>query len=353
MRRFGTATLLRWTAVCAVYLGLSTMIGYAPTAVLCVSVAVLTWAIVSKLSGWWLRGVRVAVGVVASVAIWFSAVAAIWSMERCDRCRSERYTIDYQVIGLQVASSELTVPTWCELTADALGVACKHRYRSLPYDDYRASIQPILGRMPHDRGALMSIIVGVYSPEDPWWHFYDFGRKWYFEFDLLTDDFSPELASRLRQLSIDQPDVPKRFWDRVENDRDYPWDGLLVDLLALTAADNGELHDAIAWLEGSSLEEKRFLDGSSVDERLIENIEKFCTFEIGDVLVYRVRTFTYRDNENWAGGHSVIRLPDDPNRRSQALQKLEDIYETGRGETISITDYGQRFFDAQLFLNAM
>jgi hypothetical protein len=348
MRRFGTATLLRWTAVCAVYLGLSTMIGYAPAAVLCASVVALTWAVISKLSGWWLRGVRVAVGFVASLAIWFSGVVAIWSMERCDRCRSELYTIDYQIIGTTVASDKTSVPSWRALAADGLGVVCKHQLQLIPCDTYGRSYGP-----PSDYGALLRISSRVFDPERPWHFYYDVSRKWYEWISLSTDDYSPELASRLRRLSIDSPEIADQFWNRAESDRDYPWDGLLVDQLALTAAENGKLLDAIAWLEGSSPEEKRYLDGDPA-ENCLADVEKLRQLEVGDVLVYRIQNGLDDENgKRWVSGQSVIRLPNESIARSQSLRKLEEVYEMHRGESISIIDYGQRYIDGWFYLNAM
>jgi hypothetical protein len=347
MRRFGTATLLRLTAACAVYLGLSKMIGYAPAAVLYASIAMLTWAIVSKLSKWWLRGVRVAVGFVASVAIWFSAMVALWSMERCDRCWSERYTIDYQVIGVKLGSSEAFVPTWRALAAEGLGVACVHQFRyTPPYGDYSESVVD----PPRDIGALQITRIGLDDWERPWWSAYDPLRKWYTHSN--TEGYSPELAARLRQLSVYSPAIADQFWNRTESDLAYPWDGLLVDQLALTAAESGELHDAIAWLEGSSLEEKRYLDDDPA-EGCIANVEKLRQLKLGDVLVYRIQEGLDKNGKKWVNGHSVIRLPSEPIARTQSLQKLEEVCETHHGESISIGDYGQRYVDGWLYLNAM
>jgi hypothetical protein len=243
-----------------------------------------------------------------------------------------------QVIGVTASSSPCIVPSWCALTADSLNVACKHSFRIIPYYN-----QVVMCAPPSDRGALSTIISGFTHPKTPWWHFYDPSSKPYFDYHLITDDFSLGLASRLRQLSIDQPEIPIRFWDRFQNDRGYLWDGLLVDQLALTAAEAGELRDAKEWLEEASPGEARHFDWSSNDHSL-KHAQMLRHAGVGDVLVYRISRYKHKDGSSWEVGFPVIRLPLDPTRREKALTTLSDLR---KEYSDAIRDYGQRYADGQ------
>ena len=204
MLQFRLHALFVVILLAAVFLGIAQTAGYLVAAGILLTTSVLVRAIL-----WRRRGrliyLRIGTAVFALVATWFFAVDWSWFVAYCPDCGCYRNFAHYRVIGIPVHTQIISWHSETERILDDLGVPCTHSNWDRWHKHRRWGL--VFLAWPNINGTLL--IDG-------------------------DDDYTEEMASKLRHWGAENPQQATQLHDLVIRQHKYPafWkkvEGLTAD----------------------------------------------------------------------------------------------------------------------------
>jgi hypothetical protein len=128
MLRFNLKTVLVGMLFTCVYLAFAQTAGYWVMLGIVAAAFGLIWAVRSRLRGAFLL-LRLVVGVIGLISIWFLAVDWSWFIEDCPDCLDGRDVAEYRLLGIPVCTDVQERQSTFSFTLGRLGVPCLHLNR--------------------------------------------------------------------------------------------------------------------------------------------------------------------------------------------------------------------------------
>ena len=242
--------------------------GFWVTAGMFLSLLLLRWAIASPRKKFWIL-LRIPIGLLSLVAIWFLAVDWSWFQWDCQDCHTDKDIIQYRILGLPITNEVYDEESFFNIALTDLGVPCLHANTTYFYKHR---------------------LWGLTLCACPCWNFTEGGYG-------PDERYTQTISARVRERGRSDPVFAAEVHNQLVKKHNFVffWDALMADEMVQDSLNKNDAVEAMSWVKAATDSSLRiFASDGSTHEEVVAFVEDLYLLGSLEVLVMEIEHYNLK-----------------------------------------------------------